>query len=271
MCFCCPLGLTKPTLSAYLGSIFWTPTARSAIYYKTSVQEPKVYDSLKITRGGAGNSSSYWWGLSSGNKRRPRISLSVLISFGYKRVFVLVATEELKWGELQKPGLWTWHGWYTHSSQLLWLTRQGQASWKPQHRGWRSFRYPIPSWGASSSWRILRLQVSFLCVELATGMLLMLRWMSPQTHTYGKHLLDLVDYKNKNETLKLGDSVSTNMLERGRGKLNAKHIHTHICKYAYIHTYTYPHIYAHTYSMTKCMRFCLSLPLYNFPLEKITF
>lgn len=31
-----------------------------------------------------------------GNKRRLSISLSVLISFGYKSVFVLVAAEELK-------------------------------------------------------------------------------------------------------------------------------------------------------------------------------
>lgn len=177
-----PWSLQSPHYQLIWWTFFWTPTAWSATYFKTSVQDPKVYDSLKITRGGAGSPSGYRWGLSSGNKRRPSISLSVLISFGYKSIFVLVAAEELKWGELRKPGLWTWHGGCTHSSQLLWLTQQGQASWKPQHRGWKRFRYPIPSWGASSSWRMLRLQVPFLCVEVATDMSCTTGWAHKHMH-----------------------------------------------------------------------------------------
>lgn len=119
--FCGPLELTKPTLSACLVIICWTPTAW------TGLQETQVYDSPEVTEEQA-NPADYWWGLSSRSKRRAGVSLWVLLSSVYKRVFVLVPTKISKWRELWKPGPGHYMAVAHVNSQLLWLPPQDQAS-----------------------------------------------------------------------------------------------------------------------------------------------
>lgn len=106
-------------------------------------------------------------------------------------------------------------------------------------------------------------------MEVAISMLPMLHRMTTHTCAYGKHLLELVDHKKQSKTkdMKLGDSASTNMLERDRRRLDVKHTHVQTC----IYTYIYKHIYVYTQRITKCMRFYSSLLLSKFLHEEITF
>ena len=78
------------------------------------------------------------------------------------------------------------------NSQHLCLPEQDQASPNDNMVGWQSLCSLTPKWRALGHWKLHAEGEELFFGSMATGLLLMLPWLTPPLYTYGQHSMNLV-------------------------------------------------------------------------------